>query len=985
MNLQRLTAIAIALLLVLSIGGTGKTDASILESGYGFEEAFELLRQSGNFSKTGYADKLLQWAGKNSGIGSYEVNPEVNGARYIDTNNPDMVSRLTHNGDSVDYIVSISEPGLYNISVQYLTIDRSLTANIISLRINGESPFDEAANLELPTYWVDESKEFSLDRFGHETIPRSIPVHEWRNTPLYLPMTYDARPLMFYLNSGEQRITVENLANSLALGAIVVEGKKDIPSYDEYRQQNLELPLFSDIITVSAVDYQEKNSSYINLLAEANPDLEPFTPGRKMLNVIDGEGYKLPGQEVVFEIDAPQAGRYLLSLTYSTSKNEAPVYRSVLINGQIPFCEAGLISFQSAGSRYLTKTIGDIAGNPYEFFLNEGKNTLALRAVPGPNLAAVRNLTLCLDHINVFTQQIRRVTGKEIDTNRTWRLSSYIPETADYLEAYITVLQESLDMLAQQWPHGSRSASLADLNIAVKRLVSLAQDPDILPTRLDALQASTGSAAELLGTQIETLFEQPLSVNALYVHGETRPESTRKSILIHISEWLRSFFATFSHDSSITEGKELTVWVNRPVQQVDLIQRMTDSLYGKDTGTDADIKFSHLSDEGRLILAKASGTSPDVVIGLSGWIPYELSIRGAGYDLTSFYDFWTFAADFSPGAFVPLMYDGGVYAMPESMDFQLLFYRKDIIESIGLEIPETWDDVIDILPVLQRNGLGFYHQMAVNSAYKWFNITYVDIAQFNCALYTEDGSRVNLSSPEGIEALDFQSKLFTTYSMPEQVASFYQAFRRGTIPIGIGNFYTYVQLKSAAPEIAGQWGIALLPGQLDEKGTIRRWTPGLATTAFMFADASDPDEAWGFMKWWLSEEIQSDFGYRLQSIFGPTYMWLPANLKAVDAMPVESSDREVIREQLEWIAEPVKTPATYMVERGISDIWNMVVFDGIPVRIAIDRMQIEMNRELRRKLEEFGYIDNGQLVRPYKLPTVDDIKAEMQKNAIIEP
>ena len=39
------------------------------------------------------------------------------------------------------------------------------------------------------------------------------------------------------------------------------------------------------------------------------------------------------------------------------------------------------------------------------------------------------------------------------------------------------------------------------------------------------------------------------------------------------------------------------------------------------------------------------------------------------------------------------MYQGGVYGLPEQENFMMLFYRKDILDELGLTIPNTWDDV----------------------------------------------------------------------------------------------------------------------------------------------------------------------------------------------------------------------------------------------------------------------------------------------------
>ena len=45
------------------------------------------------------------------------------------------------------------------------------------------------------------------------------------------------------------------------------------------------------------------------------------------------------------------------------------------------------------------------------------------------------------------------------------------------------------------------------------------------------------------------------------------------------------------------------------------------------------------------------------------------------------------------------------YAIPRTMDFPMMFYRLDILAELGLEIPETWDELYDIMSVLQNKKL----------------------------------------------------------------------------------------------------------------------------------------------------------------------------------------------------------------------------------------------------------------------------------------
>ena len=37
----------------------------------------------------------------------------------------------------------------------------------------------------------------------------------------------------------------------------------------------------------------------------------------------------------------------------------------------------------------------------------------------------------------------------------------------------------------------------------------------------------------------------------------------------------------------------------------------------------------------------------------------------------------------------PFKYGDSLYALPETQNFQMMFYRKDILKELGIEIPKT--------------------------------------------------------------------------------------------------------------------------------------------------------------------------------------------------------------------------------------------------------------------------------------------------------
>ena len=97
-------------------------------------------------------------------------------------------------------------------------------------------------------------------------------------------------------------------------------------------------------------------------------------------------------------------------------------------------------------------------------------------------------------------------------------------------------------------------------------------------------------------------------------------------------------------------------------------------------------------------------------------------------------------------------------------------------------------------------------------------------------------------------------------------------------------------------------------------------------------------------------------------------MWNTANMEAFAEMPLDEGDKEIIMEQWDWLHEMVKTPASYMIERELSNVWNSIVFNGENARSALDDAAITMNQEIKRKMESIGMTE-------YKLPTIEKIES----------
>ena len=311
------------------------------------------------------------------------------------------------------------------------------------------------------------------------------------------------------------------------------------------------------------------------------------------------------------------------------------------------------------------------------------------------------------------------------------------------------------------------------------------------------------------------------------------------------------------------------------------------------------------------------------------------------------------------------------------MNFYVMFYRSDILEKLGLEAPDTVEELIAMLPDLQMRGLNVYYPTASMLVMRNFHGTTPLIFQHGGTLYGETASELMVNSEASIEGITALTELFTLYNLPVDVPNFYQHFRNGDLPIGIADFNAYNLILNAAPEIANSWEIALVPGVEDpETGRMNRYMSGGSESTVMFkSNEAREQQAWQFMDWWSSAQVQAEFGQMLQIMYGDEYIWPTANLEAFGNLPYPTAHKDVIMEQAENILEAPRLLASYMLERELSNAFNDIVVNGKNLRTRVDDVVKTVSRETARKLEEFGYMDSeGNVKEEYLVPSVDVVE-----------
>jgi len=879
---------------------------------------------------------------------------------------------ILERSDYALFHVAVPAEGLYFFALNYDVPGHVLTAITVSVQVNGEYQFDEASTMVLPVFWMDETKDFPINRFGDEVAsPRMIVPGPHKIEMFDTAYTSD-RPLLFHLQAGENIIQIRNeAARDVWLGDLHIYSMRDLPAYAAPTSDT-----HQGFITVNSISYTRKNSSFIGLMGWRNASLYPFHPVDRMINTLD-----LPqaGNEVFFEIYVPYAGYYAFAMHAATVNRDFPSFVTLRINGEIPFAEAASFPLNPSGFNRLSNYVFTSEdGTPLYVFLTAGTHEISIRQELSPLAEELAKLRLLIDHINQFNLDIRRVTGREIDANRTWRLTRYIPETEAFLEAYEVILRSissSLNVHSQ-----GNSGAQSNIVTGIALLHRLMEFPDRLPEYLDVLSGTNASVLQMVGVSLDNLLTTGIVVNALYVGSMYDLPRETAAAHVRLGAGFQHLLATQTSDRFNVNNRDgvLHVWANYSPMHMSIIRQFIDTRFTPETGIEIDISFMpDIPGQNPLILSRAAGTNPDVAMGLGFWQPFEIGARGALHDFTQQDDFWYFMGDFVPGGLPAFMFNEGVYGVPENVNFALTVYRTDIFGQLGIEPPDTWEDVAAIQAELLRFNMSFFKPIATGPGRKNFWQTAPLIYQHGGRLYHDDGRHTAIDEAAAVRAISQLGDLFNISALHEHIPVFFNSFRFNQTPVGIISAPEYMLLQYAAPEIWGQWNIAPFPGTIQEDGSISRYFIMNGTSSIIFENSDMIDEAWSFLKWFLSYEIQRDFAFELFSNYH--MLWLPSNIAALSQLPLDHNHLEIILDSMQWMRDPPRSPGHYILERRLSDIWNSIVFEGASPRTAIDSSVIEINREFNRRMIEFGFIDTqGNQLQPYIIRELDWVLEQIE-------
>ena len=835
-------------------------------------------------------------------------------------------------GGSFSFDITIPKTGLYSLKLSYKTGQESMYDSAISIRVNGEYPYYEAQGIPLQNIW-----EVDKENFTEGFLPKLKKKNGLTTESLYDRTGLYNRPLRFALTQGVSNITVEAEDYDIEINELILYNEK-LLSYSDYQKTHTGNTASEPIFIQGEYADERNSTSILELSDNASAATLPSSIDKKTINTIGGTSYQTVSDRLTWKFSVTQAGLYTLNMRVRQDfSSGASSVRTLFIDEQIPFleCEQLLIPYNK---QFFIFTPQSEKEEPYLFFLTAGEHTITLRTALGENAEMIERMTRVEKSLNSMYRRIMMLTSPDPDPYKDYFIEEKLPDVLAEMKTQKDILTQISGWLV--YTNGSRSEDNTVLDKTVRQLEDFLKNPESIPSQLGAFEANKSA----IGTWIQGKKEQPLEIDFIqFTPKDQMPPSANSGFFTNLSFAFTQFFQTFAfnYNSQKSTGDSIEVWMSAGRQQTELVSRLSDEYFTPQTGIKAVLKFVPA---GTVLSAVVSGIGPDAALFNPNGDAVNFAARNAVADMTQFGGFDQLSAEFYESALLPLRWKDGVYGLPETQTFPVMFYRKDILDELGFEIPNTWDEAYQLMFDLQKNNMEF----AIPTGPAGHALF---LYQNGGKLYNDNLTETAISSEEGIKAFTVWSRYFTDFKVP-LAYDFLNRFRSGAMPIGIADYTLYNTLIVFAPEIYDSWAIAPVPGikQVDE--SINRSVPSGGTCSLIFSGSEKQEDAWSFLQWWNGSQAQRQYAVEIESRLGATARYAPANKTAFDNMMWRPGQLSVLKEQFSSVMGIPEIPGSYFTGRHVENAFKKIVLQNEDIKETVLEYTKIINAEITEKRKE---------------------------------
>lgn len=856
--------------------------------------------------------------------------------------------------ETIEFNVTIPKDGIYYIGMRYKSIDTQMSDYRIGLKVDDAFPFDKAEKLEFPRMWCDEVGQDLTDAAGNEFAAQQVQYTDFFYNEAVDETAQKGDKYIVYLTAGTHKVSI-----------IPVVGKMEIDYFsfaataepEKYTAPTDDSQLYKgEPIVVEGEDAIIKSSYFlVGQGNNASTHITPQSPENSLINYIGGGNWSSVGDTLVWETPELKAGYYKVGFSFSQETViGGKSYRVLKIDGEVPFAEANEVGF-SYHTDWQQNFFEDENLNPYLVYFSEGKHTISLSVTAGEMGKVRKLLSDAVAELGELYVDMTKITGETVDIYRDYELFKQIGDMEERLNSSRKNLVDAGELLLKIT--GETSGS----NYSVINNMVLAID-NMLNNKYEAHRHKSYYYTNYcsVSSVLQDLASMPLSLDKIILCAADDQEPFENpgffdDIVFSVKRFFVSFVKDYNSVSTAADSKDaVTIWVNWGRDQAQVLTSLVDRSFTPQTGISVNIKLVNAS----VIQATLSGKGPDCLLQHARSEPVNLAMRGVLYDLTKFDDYEQVLERFQEGAEEPYWYKDGLYALPDTQTFFMMFYRKDILEEYGIEVPETWDDFNLAAKLIMRNNMNVSlpATIAVDATTAGGvgtnNIYPSLLAQHDVPLYEEGGKSTNLLSADAMMVFEKWTNYYNKLNVPVNI-NFYNRFRVGTTPLGIASYSLYTQLEAAAPEIKGLWGIAPIPGTVKEDGTVSHASAGGGTACSILNISKNPENAWEFLKWWTDTDTQLNYSNNIESILGPTGRVALSNVEAIKGLAWEDEALDQLLKAWDEVEEVPEYPGSYYVARSIYQAFWNVVNANKNTKDMLMKFGKEANDEIARKWEQY--------------------------------
>jgi len=251
-------------------------------------------------------------------------------------------------------------------------------------------------------------------------------------------------------------------------------------------------------------------------------------------------------------------------------------------------------------------------------------------------------------------------------------------------------------------------------------------------------------------------------------------------------------------------------WQHHSPARNEMVEKLAREFEAQNPGVTIEFESIPLADYyTKLLPALAAGSGPDVFQLRAGDVP-RYKEYGVIQELAL--DHEKALAEFVPGSYGYLVYDGKFYGLPTDVQTIVLFYNTEIFAELNIEkVPETWGELIETaLEIVDYDEDGVMLRMGLAHG-NYGPVIWTLMAQTGTAFQDEEGNML-FNNPQALEGFKFAADWITEYGVEDpDFGSRWTAFREGQLGMVYAHPAMLGSFRSTHPDLP--IGIAEVPAR----------------------------------------------------------------------------------------------------------------------------------------------------------------------------